>query len=120
MVPLRVTATIIGSRKVQSQWDLEYSNGEAGSVLRSWKYVSSDEDGHIRYANTAKVLQWTVNPDIDDSNFDIQFPIGTYIEDKVTGEKYILKENSRKRHVTAKDWATAGSYETLLQTEPTN
>jgi hypothetical protein len=122
MVPLRVTATVIGSRLIGSthlQWDLQYSTDAAGFVLSGWKFVSSNAEGDVVSASTAKVLQWNVNPKIDDSKFDIQFPVGTYVEDRVAGENYILKENARKRLVTAKDWSGA-TYETLLHTEPSS
>ena len=119
MIPLRVTAMVNGSFSTHLQWDLEYSVADAGFVLSGWKFDATNREGRIRHAKSVKVLQWKVNPSIDDSAFDIQFPVGTYIEDRVAGENYILKENSRKRRVTAKDWSGA-TYETLLHTEPSN
>lgn len=119
MVPLRITATIDGSRVVgarRMQWDLQYSVDDVGFVLSGWKSVATNADGDIIHAGTAKVFQWKVNPNLDDATFDIQFPVGTYVEDNVSGEKYILKENSRKRHVSAADWASG--YEALLRTDP--
>lgn len=121
MVPLRVTATIDGSRIIGArhiQWDLQYSVDAVGFVLTGWKCVSTNAEGHIIKDRTAKVSLWKVNPNIDDSRFDIQFPVGAYIEDKVTGENYILRENSQKRLVTAKDWSGA-TYQDLLHTEAT-
>lgn len=115
-VPLRFTVN--KPKKFDAQWDLQYSVDDAGFVLRGWKFVRSDAKGHIVHARTAKVLQWNVNRNIDDSTFDIQFPVGTYITDRVTGENYILKEDARKRHVSAKEWASGATYETLLHSEP--
>jgi hypothetical protein len=120
MVPLRVTATVIGSRIIGSthlQWDLQHSADAAGFVLSGWKFVSSNAEGDVVHANTVKVLQWSVNPNIDDSRFDLQFPVGSYVEDNVTNEKYIVKENSQKRHVRKEEWKSG--YESLLRTELT-
>jgi hypothetical protein len=104
--------------QVRLQWDIQYSAKDSGYHLEGWKCVKTDAQGHVIRTTTAKPVECTVNPDLADSAFQIEFPVGTYVEDRVANESYILKENSQKRHVSPKEWQSGATYESLLNSEP--
>ena len=120
LIPIRVQATVTDPKmtQVRLQWDIQYSAEDSGYHLDGWKAVTFDAQGHVIRTSTAKPVEFKVNPDLADSLFQIEFPVGTYVEDRVANENYILKENFRKRHVSSKEWQSGATYESLLNSEP--
>jgi hypothetical protein len=63
------------------------------------------------------VEQFALNETIEDTAFQVTFPVGTWVRDYRTDEKYILREGGARREIEAGEF-TGDNYEQLLHSEP--
>jgi hypothetical protein len=101
----------------QLKIDVEYKADEkAGWAPVSWSTVERFDDGTLRITSRAKVSDHEINPKLDKSDFDIVFPVGTYVHDEKGGGKFIEMENGEKRQLTSTELTRP--YQELIATPP--
>jgi hypothetical protein len=67
----------------------------------------------------ATVTSLRINEPIAEKEFDIEIPDGTWVNDTVAKETYLLREKGNKRPIL-KDEYDGTNYQQLLTTEPRN
>ena len=103
-------------RYLQRRTNFEYVNhAEHGWVPNGWLIESFDESGAITQSIEASVSEFQINPAVSPTDFTIQFPVGTYVDDLPTKGFYIQKENGNERRILVSE--KGASYNTLLNTE---
>ena len=112
-LPARITLT--ADRTDIATLDVEYAeHSDAGWVPTSWSLVIRQPKGWISESARIKVTRHEINVAIPQSEFDPEFPVGTYVVNVKTGENFIQKEGGEKRTVPPSE--RSRSYEELLNT----
>jgi hypothetical protein len=97
--------------------DLEYQSDEVhGWVVKSWNSTWTEPEGYLSSVS-AKVLEYSINSKIDDSEFEPEFPPGTWVQNLSTDETYILRSNGQRRPVLKGEF-NGTNYNELLESEP--
>ena len=66
-----------------------------------------------------RVIDYTINPSIPDSTFQLVFAAGTLVRDSRRGkQQYILREDATKRTVTDDELRSGATHEQLINSEP--
>jgi hypothetical protein len=109
-----------------STLEISYQKDKAhGWVPLEWTWISVGGTSRRLFGWTsAKVTAYSINADIPRSEFQFEFPVGTYVTDARAGnsedlERYIVREGGKKRIIT-KDEIHRGqgvNYKELLNTE---
>lgn len=98
------------------QVDIDYAkDAKAGWVPVRWKSVRQAEGGQVQASWTAEVTEFTINPVLLASEFQLDFPAGTIVQDMRTGGGYIQPEGGQKRMILASEFPA--TYEELASTE---
>lgn len=99
--------------------DIEYTDDPAqGPVPTQWTVREFDSDGSLMQQEDAKVTSYEINKEIPADEFRIAFPVGTYVSDQRTRERYIVREDGQKRPVTPAERKGGATYKQLLNSEP--
>jgi len=104
-------------------YDISYEKDHSHRWVPSqWKSVATGgHTGCLFEEAVAKVTRYTINSDIPRSEFQLEFPAGTYVSDykKANAEDYIVRDGGAKRIVTSAEFArgAGGDYRELLNTE---
>ena len=83
-----------------------------------WKSHRYDRDGRLESSITANVTDFSINKDIPDEEFNIEFPPGTWVKVRKGGkivEQFIQREGGQKRLITPEE--EGASYAQLLNSE---
>jgi hypothetical protein len=97
--------------------DIKYEDEQGtGSYPVEWTY-SVFLNKQISESATSKVTQHEINPSVDPSEFDFQFPEKTLVVDTQAGSRYIVRPHDAKRDVTSEEASRGPSYSDLLATE---
>ncbi len=88
-----------------------------GWAPQSWKTTIYKNDGVIRWEYRSDVRAFVANREIPDFVFRFEFPVGTIVENSITGECFLLKEGGRKRHIGEHESVNLEQYPKLLKTE---
>ncbi|GEM_PF-5191332 len=90
---------------------------EHGWMPIKWKNVALNPAGDILDSVTAIVSNYRINRMVPDKEFRVEFPAGTWVQNYITEERYIVREGGAKRRV-AKGEYDGTNYQTILRTEP--
>jgi hypothetical protein len=106
---------VVGSRDaMQCQTDLFYKKSESGdSVVSGWKISKFGEDGAVISTVESVVTNAEFNLSLDRSEFTIDFPAGTYVNNLEGPQDYIVRSDGSKRLVAGSE--NDKSYEELLK-----
>lgn len=105
-------------RMLTIRCDMQFADDDTlGLVPQSWKTTIFNPDGGIRWEYRSRVKRFNTNSAIADEVFHYDFPAGTVIENSITGEFYVLKEDGRKRPIGSHEDVTLEQYPRLLTTE---
>jgi thiol-disulfide isomerase/thioredoxin len=85
------------SQSMILQWDVQYRDIDGQAVPVAWKWNNSYRDGQLEVSKTSRSVQVTLNPMIAPSEFELEFPVGAQVSDKLSGEMYILGPNGEKK-----------------------
>lgn len=98
--------------------DIEYAYDETnGWFPVSWTNRWLTLKGAVYEKYTARVTDARINATIPEDMFKLEFPVGTWVENRITKESYILKAGGGKRIVLPGEF-TGDNYEQLLNTDP--
>lgn len=105
---------ILRSKSVDlARLDVEYGeHPEVGWVPSSWSLVLRYPNGSVSESARARVTRFELNIAIRDSEFDPDFPVGTYVVDNKDRQDFIQKENGNKRFVRGSE--ISRPYEELI------
>ncbi len=99
--------------------DINYKDLAGGAWrLAGWKSVVFKNDGSVRQQTDATITNCSLNVTIPDTVFQLEFPVGTLVQDRKAGETYIRREDGTKRRVTQAERDAFIPYKQLLVTEP--
>jgi hypothetical protein len=106
---------VVGSRDaMQCQTDLFYKKSESGdSVVSGWKISKFGEDGAVISTVESVVTNAEFNLSLDRSEFTIDFPAGTYVDNLAGPQNYIVRSDGSKRLIAGSE--NDKSYEELLK-----
>jgi len=94
------------NNKLRTKLKMNYEDKDSSFVLVNWSinnYVGADA-GNSR---KGKVVEFSLNPDIDDSRFAIEFPIGTHISEKsVEGFRYFVQVEGGMAAITEGEYGS--------------
>ena len=97
-------------------WRLEiwYAKGGQGQwALDNWTLVHTNRDGTLRYSARAKVTSWEIDCATSAGDFDIAFPVGTYVSDNRSRSHFIQTDTDTVRDVPERE--RQKPYEELIQ-----
>ncbi len=100
--------------------DIDYSNNaKFGWVPMTWRINKLNRDGSVRETSRGAAADFVYNVDFLDSEFQISFPSGTWVEDQTTDSKnnppnYIVKDDG-KRLILPEEYGE--SYHDILTSE---
>ena len=102
---------------ITQQLTIEYRRDEQfGSVPLSWSNTSLTSDDRVLTSVSAEVVQYSINEPIPESEFTINPPVGTWVRNYITNERYILREGGQKRHIRRGEY-DGTNYAQLLATD---
>lgn len=79
-IVLRESETYRGIDRIRK--DIKYERDAThGWVPTGWSFVNLDENGELRETASATVSEYSINAAIPSSEFEIQYPEGTYLTD---------------------------------------
>jgi hypothetical protein len=117
-LPLRYESHA-GKDPVQEVEILEWAeNSEVGWVPTKWSVVRSfDGEGKAVWSDTARVTSFKFNLPIENDLFTIDFPVGTWVSNRLTNERYIVKEGGINRPILRGEY-NGKNYDEILSTKP--
>jgi hypothetical protein len=105
-----------GDGPIQRQTDFSYvQDTEHGWVPSGWRIMKYEPDGALIMSITAAVIEYKLNLELPPTEFAIEFPVGTYVDDLRDGTNYIQRADGSQRTVTPAERSV--SYERLRDSE---
>jgi hypothetical protein len=103
------------------QFDIEYTrDGTHNFVPTTYTCSTWGAPMKLLSSEQMKVTDWAINPSVEAKTFDLVFPAGTYVFDRNHKIEYILRENGSQRQVSDQEWNRGATYESLLNSEPSD
>lgn len=114
---LRMVRTYTG--KVASQFDISYDSNEVcGWVPSGWTGVGYNTTrGKLTDRIVSTVTLCQVNPPVDSSEFDYEFPPDTLVNDTRDDSFYVVRQDGTRRMVTEAELRGSVPYDALVETE---
>lgn len=106
-----------------AQTDIEYEDDPAfGPIPASWKCILNLPTGQFNMSFEAITATRILNEDIPDSEFDLVFPVNTLVIDNThvengNAQKYIVREDNRRRVVLPEEYRRTKTASELIATE---
>lgn len=91
-------------------------NSTVGWLPLKWQ-IRIYQDGSVFESTEAAVTEKAINVPIPRERFQLTFPAGTWVQNLVTGESYIIRDGLPHREVLPGEY-TGENYQSILSTEP--
>ncbi|MCI0742518.1 MAG: hypothetical protein L0Y72_26090 [Gemmataceae bacterium] len=115
-VPLRYYQYRKGA--IHRHIELSYTQDKVhGWTAKSWKNVSFGPSGDLLDSMTSTVTEYKINEGISDGDFVLTYPSGTWVNNHMTKDRYLVREGGSKRPILDGEY-NGSNYETILRTEP--
>lgn len=101
-----------GADKRELRWQLDYGDDLSAELPRGWEYASLRAGIPMR-EHSATVGEIAFD-EIPDSMFSIDFPIHTFVMDRVKQQNYIVLEGGRTRIVKNEEWHGGKTFADIL------
>lgn len=104
------------------QIDMEYPETPVAHIPKGWRIVRRDSTGSLVQSSAAHIETAEFNKPVSDSEFRVEFPVGTWVRDQRTksgfsnSTQYIVTEGSSKRPILRED--LGASYDQLRKSRP--
>jgi hypothetical protein len=109
---------VIDQGVVLQSYDIKYTNvTEHGWVPTSWTVTKLDRNGDVEDSVTATVAEYRISLPISEDVFDLRLPPGTWVNDYLNGETYILREGGVRRPIVPGEY-DGYNYKRLLVENP--
>ncbi len=115
---VRCTYSVKGT--LRRQIDISYSEQPVAQyVPTGWKISQYGGNGKTVLATRATVTKCEINPELTARDFDISFPVGTWVTDMCEKEvrDYIVQEDEDERRVTKSELVSGVSYDQLYRSK---
>ena len=86
-------------------------------VPAGWTVIFLRPNGAMSRSIEASVTQYDFNQSIPTEEFELPFPVGTYVTDKRDGSAWIERSGGARRVITQEELKRGASYDDLLATE---
>lgn len=109
--------TVENNGQATRQYDIQYTKDKRhGWVPTGWTISLLGGNSRVSDGYQASVTSYQVNPTLGDSHFQLQFPMGTMVADKSSGElvDYMIKPAGEKRVIQRQEYSA--SYDELAAT----
>jgi hypothetical protein len=125
-IPLRVcrTARFVTAEKVvledcvMFQVEIHYAQDKESSwIPSSWRIEHFSGIGNVVASTTARVAAYKINSPIPEAAFQLPFLPGTWVNDRIKNESYILREGGKHRPVLPGEF-NGKNYEQIRDSEP--
>jgi hypothetical protein len=105
--------------RISFRQDINYkSDKEFGWIPFSWSAtLHRASDAQVQSAGRAVLLEFAFNTEIPDTELDFQLPEGTEVQDERSGERYIVRKDKTKRHITEDELKRKPTFDQLLNSE---
>lgn len=91
---------------------------DLGWVITGWTRHSMSTAGMLLGSTEAEVVKTTFQPEISDTEFEIEFPVGTrYFDHRVASKKFIVQADDPAREVTTTEIVRGATQADLLATK---
>jgi hypothetical protein len=109
----------IGFGEIIFRLAVQYSEDkEFGWIPAAWSIESNHSStGNLISSTTARVAAYKINSPIPEATFELPFPPGTWVHDRVKNENYILREGGKHRPVLPGEY-NGRNYEQIRDSEP--
>ena len=106
--------------RAKTQFDLSYKRDSQANfwVPSGWTITRLANDGSIKSTIVGTVEECEVNPGLPDSEFELDFPVGTVINDMVENKTYVFRDDGSKRKVVREELIDQVPAKQLMETEP--
>lgn len=105
--------------RLSSQLDITYREDPiVGWVPNGWHVIRLDRNGVVASRAKSVVSDYGLNEPLSDELFTIEFSPGTYVEDRASGTKYLLRSGGDQRPILAVESRRGATWEQLMATEP--
>ncbi|MCX7428933.1 MAG: hypothetical protein NTW96_25310 [Planctomycetia bacterium] len=99
-------------------YDISYQKDPShGWVPSEWKWIATGGGRRLFEQGAARMKGYSINTDIPRSEFQLDFPVGTYVTDFRSMKRYIARPAGEPRTVTKEELRRGAQYEDLLSTE---
>ncbi|HZZ71207.1 MAG TPA: hypothetical protein VFE24_03085 [Pirellulales bacterium] len=117
-IPYRLIHTVDGLPL--ESCEIEYArDGQARWTPRRWTITLNQPDFRTRRCVcVGTVSDFQVNPSLEESEFRISFPEGTWVADAVHNQSFIQRANGERRLILPEEIERRIRYHDLLTTEP--
>ncbi len=103
--------------KLSAEIDISYAQDALiGWVPSGWSLVFMP-GGVIDERCTSTVTGYALNEQLADKLFVIDFPPGTYVDDRESGEQYLLQPGGEKRFIAPEERRRGATWGQLMETE---
>jgi hypothetical protein len=100
------------------QMDLSFNRDERdGWAPNSWTIDELDRDGKSRVSESAKVLKFSINKPIADSEFELDLSAGAYVNDVSAKQVYIARPDGSHREIKRGEY-NGHNYKELMESDP--
>lgn len=115
---LRYTNRTTRGSKDVSKLNISYLNDKNNGCIPSlWKAVLLfPERGTLNEGSTVSVSSYTINPSFEPSEFQFDFPVGTFVRHFQEKDQYLVDKNGGKRIVTQEELNRNVTYAQLRDT----
>lgn len=109
---------VIDQGVVLQSYDIKYTkDAEHGWVPTSWIVTKLDRNGEVEDSVTATVAEYRIGLPISEDVYDLQLPPGTWVNDYLKDETYILREGGVRRPIIPGEY-DGYNYKRLLERDP--
>jgi hypothetical protein len=120
MAILRSVITFRGRKHVQVETQFEKSE-RAGYFPSKWTSTQFTAGGDKAFSSSTNVMSHVdVNIVVTSGTFDLEFPPGTELYDRVAQKLYVITEEGQKREVLESEQARGAKHLELMRTTPGN
>jgi hypothetical protein len=99
----------------------DFRHGDNGWVPIGWTWTTSNEaDGSVLKSVTTSVREFALNEPIDPKEFELEFPVGTWVNGPWKGEQtveYIVQPGGEKRMIRREELRQGATYDQLQKSK---
>ncbi|HUE72322.1 MAG TPA: hypothetical protein VMP01_15665 [Pirellulaceae bacterium] len=115
-VVLRYTSEVQG--RLAAQIDITYTEDPTVRwVPDGWNAVLLRQDGVVMTRCSSTVSDYALNERLSEKLFVIDFPPGTFVDDRASGTEYLVRQGGEKRSIAPVERRRGVTWEQLMETE---
>jgi hypothetical protein len=101
--------------RVLSRCKLEYLSQDHRCIPSAWELESLGKQGQLLERDEASVTRIALNPDFALDAFEIEFPVGCYVDDRISKKRYVVQSPNNLREVSRSERRL--DHDTLMSTK---